>query len=176
MNTERSLWLLGFVRMAAKLFLVAFLAMSVIYSKIAVGGWLQLAFISLLIAYRLVFRRVIFFVSDQMLYCLPYFWAAANLGSIEAWPEGWFVAAGMLSLICLVVTGASLLEVQKNRKLVWAVLLSFSFLAGFSFMLYEGYAAVDGQLFYANLLNMSAFAAGIPLSLTAFPMSAEAAD
>lgn len=162
---------------AAKLFLAAFLAVSVIYSKITAGGWLQLAFVSLLIAYRLVFRRVIFFVPDQMLFCLPYFWATANLGSVQKWPEAWFAGAGILSLVCLAVAGASIIEAFKKKlKLAWGMLLSFVFLTGFSCILYKGYAVVDGQLFYVNLLNMLAFAAGIPVSLTAFPVLAEVAD
>jgi len=177
MNADGLLRLRNFLRLSAKLFLAAFLAMSVIYSEIAVGGWLQLVFISLLITYRLSVRRVIFFVPDQMLFCLPYFWAAANLGSVRSWPEYWLAGAVALSLVCPVATGISLPEAfLSNRKLAAALFLSFAFLTGFSFLLFKGYAAVDAQLFHTTLLNILAFAAGIPVSLTAFPASAQAFD
>ncbi len=177
MNTEWFLRLQGFLRLSAKLFLAAFLAMSVIHSEITAGGWLQFLLISLLIAYRLAARRVIFFVPDQMLFCLPYFWAAANLGNVQTWPEPWLAGAVALSVICLIAADTSLSEAcSSNRKLAAALFLSFAFLTGFSFLLFKGYAAVDAQLFHTTLLNILAFAAGIPVSLTAFPASAQAFD
>ena len=170
---KKDAWAL-MARTVSMLYIFAFLFWSVkspLLSHRPAMVVLQLVFIGGLFFWRKKKGRPLFWIPDEMLVCLPYFWALANAGSAQSWIDTWkiWLAIAVVPAIIKVPsqTGIFVGGIREN-SLLQAVLAAFGFVVIFSGGLNIFFPNFDDDLFSASMLNLLVVAAGIPVSLASF--------
>lgn len=170
---KKDAWAL-MARTVSMLYIFAFLFWSVkspLLSHRPAMVVLQLVFIGGLFFWRKKRGRSLFWIPDEMLVCLPYFWALANAGSAQNWIDTW-----KIWLAVAVIT--AIVNVQRQRdafaggirenSLLQAVLASFGFIMVFAGGMNVFFPNFGDELFRASMLNLLVVAAGIPVSIASF--------
>lgn len=160
-----------FAGLLAKIYLVVFITASVfvVLSKgIHYGMVLQLLFIATLVAWRMQRRSALPFIPDEMLVCLPYFWALANMGSALAWFKAWkpyLLTVFALSMLAMPACRGCYAGGWRRNSLFQATACSIIFVAVFIGALNRFFPGFSGDLCRATIMNFIAVFAGIPISL-----------
>ncbi len=140
-------------------------------SQHQVGAVLQILLIFGLFFWRTIRKAPIYFLPDQMLVCLPYFWSLANAGSAVAWFAAWKIsllvsfAAAMLNFFLLksAFTGG-----LRSNTLLQSLLGGILFVVVFVSAMTQYFPSFSGDLFRATLTNLIVAVAGVPVSIAAF--------
>lgn len=167
-----------FLQLAAmwlsRLYLLVFFLFAMLFlpeQEHLVGALLQQVLIGALIFYRLRRRRVLFMIPDEILACLPLFWALTTLGSADNWFAGWqniFLPMFAFSFLTLVsgnhgwFTGG-----LRHNSLLQAVYCAIMFVLIFATALRSVFPPFTLELYRETILNSTVFFAGIPVCLTA---------
>lgn len=161
-------------RTVALVYMAAFIIWSVrfpIGNGTFTGAGLQFLLIVALFAWRMRKRAGLPFIPDEMLVCLPYFWALANCGSAQNWFACW-------KLFLLPVFAVSMLAMPgcrncfvgglRSNSLLQAIFCSIAFVALFANGLHYLFPSFNAALCRVTMLNLIVFFTGIPISLAAF--------
>lgn len=147
-----------------------FAVMALPNHKYLVGALLQQVFIAGLLFFRFRRRTPLFAIPDEMLACLPYFWALATLGNANSWFLQWqhpFLAVFALSLIALVGNRRWFIGGLRQNSLLQAVYCAIVFILVFSTALRSVFPPFSIELYREIMLNALVFFAGIPVCLAA---------
>ncbi len=172
-NQKKDAWVL-MARIVSMIYIFAFLVWSVkspLQLHRPAMVILQLVFIGGLFFWRKKKGRPLFWIPDEMLVCLPYFWALANAGNAQHWIDTWkiWLAVAAVPAIINVPSHAGVFAggIREN-SLLQAVLAAFGFVVIFSGGLNVFFPNFDDDLFRASMLNLLVVAAGIPVSIASF--------
>lgn len=136
-----------------------------------VGPALQLLFIAGLWLWRIRRKNTFFFIPDQLLVCLPYFWSLANAGSAVNWFNSWkipLIAVFAISVFNLPLQKGAFPGGLRKNSLLQAVVGSIVFVFVFVSAMNRFFINFPHELYNLTLLNMLVAVAGIPISLAAF--------
>lgn len=131
----------------------------------------QLIFIAGLFFWRKKKGRPLFWIPDEMLVCLPYFWSLANAGSAQAWIDIWKIwlaVASVPAIISMWMHTEAFSGGIRDNSLLQAIFAAFGFVIVFSGGMNVFFPNFDDSLFNASMLNLLVVAAGIPVSLASF--------
>ncbi len=157
----------------SRIYLIAFLAFSILAlpdNRHLVGSVFQQIFIAFMIFFRLRRKKPLFMIPDEMLACLPYFWALSTLGSASYWFVAWqffFLAAFALSMLSLVGNCRWFVGGLRLNSLLQAIYCAVMFVLIFATFLRTVFPPFTGDLYRETLLNSLVFFAGIPVCLVA---------
>ncbi len=166
-------FLLNGIRVAAWAYLAAFIVWSLnllFMSPAAVtGAMLQLVFVLGLFIWRRRRSEALFCIPDEMLVCLPYFWAMANSGSAHHWSGIWAPWLALVSIISLpaVYFRGAFPGGCKNTLLISSVSATL-FVLVFVALMQRLYPLFPLELYHYTLSNLILAVAGIPVSIAAF--------
>lgn len=155
----------------SRLYLFAFIFIAILAlpgSTHLAGATLQQIFIAFLIFFRLRQRRQLFMIPDEMLVCLPYFWAMTNLGSANRWFAAWlpyFLAAFILSSLAMIGNRRWFSGGLRHNSLLQAIYCSLVFVLLFATILRSVFPPFTCDLYRDTLMNSLVFFAGIPICL-----------
>lgn len=165
------------VNRLARIFAFFYLAAFIIWStKFPVstsayaGAGLQFVLIAALIGWRMRKKARLPFIPDEMLVCLPYFWALANSGSASVWFEYWklfLLPVFALSLLATTSCKNCFVGGLRSNSLLQAIFCSIAFVVLFANGLHRLFPSFTADLCRATMLNLAVFSAGIPISLAA---------
>jgi len=158
----------------ARLYLLLFFIFAILFlpeHRYLVGALLQQVFIAALIFFRLRRGKVLFMIPDEMLACLPYFWALTTLGSAENWFAGWqafFLPVFAISFLAILDGSRKWFAGGLRRNsLLQAIYCALVFVLVFATALRNVFPPFDIELYRETVLNTVAFFAGIPVCLAA---------
>lgn len=159
-------------RVLAWVYLVTFLVWSLdlpMLSMAVTGAALQLVFILALFVWRWRRRKVLFCIPDEMLVCLPYFWAMANAGSAQAWLGIWAAWLAVVSVFSLpaVFSSGAFPGGYKNILLISSTAATL-FVWVFVALMQRFYPLFPIELYHHIVYNLVTAVAGIPVSIAAF--------
>ena len=161
-------------RVAAWLYLVAFFVWSLNLlllntASALAGAALQLVFILALFVWRSRRSKALFCIPDEMLVCLPYFWAMANAGSAQSWFGIWASWLAVVSVFSLpaVFAGGAFPGGFKNFLLISSIGATL-FVWVFVALMQRFYPLFPLELYQHTVYNLVTAVAGIPVSLAAF--------
>lgn len=157
----------------SRLYLFAFFVFVVMVlpeHKYLVGALLQQVFIAGLIFFRFRRRTPLFMIPDEMLACLPYFWALATLGNARGWFLQWqypFLAVFALSLLSLAGNRRWFNGGLRQNSLLQAIYCAIVFVLLFATALYQVFPPFTHELYRDTLMNSITFFVGISVCLVA---------
>ncbi|PKL49722.1 MAG: hypothetical protein CVV42_05135 [Candidatus Riflebacteria bacterium HGW-Riflebacteria-2] len=155
----------------SRLYLLAFFVFAILAlpgSKHLAGAVLQQIFIAFLIFFRLRQKKQLFMIPDEVLVCLPYFWALANLGSAQGWFVVWqyyFIAAFVMSSLALVGNRRWFTGGLRHNSLLQAIYCALVFILLFATILRSVFPPFTYDLYRETIMNSLVFFAGIPVCL-----------
>lgn len=136
-----------------------------------IGALLQQVLIAALIFFRLRRRRALFMIPDEMLACLPYFWALATKGSAHGWFLGWqCFFLPVFAISSLAFSGVSRQWFPgglRYNSLLQAIYCAVIFVLAFATALRSVFPPFTLELYRETVLNAVVFFAGIPVCLAA---------
>ena len=147
-----------------------FAAIALPNHKYLVGALLQQVFIAGLIFFRLRRRTPLFMIPDEMLICLPYFWALATLGNANSWFLQWqlpFLAVFALSLLSQMGNHRWFTGGLRQNSLLQAIYCAIFFVLFFAMTLHRVFPPFTHELYRDTLMNSITFFAGISICLAA---------
>jgi hypothetical protein len=158
----------------SRLYLLAFFVFAMLAlpgHDYLVGTLLQQGFIAVMIILRLRRKTQLFFIPDEMLVCLPYFWALATLGGAVNWFADWqyfFLSAFALALLQLTAGRQGWFSGGlRQNSLLQAVYCALMFVLIFATSLRSVFPPFSFDLYRETIMNTVAFFAGIPICLAA---------
>lgn len=160
---------------SARLYLLTFFIFSLYWlpgNDYLTGAVLQQIFIAGLIIFRLRQRSSLFLIPDEMLVCLPYFWALATVGNASIWFVNWqwfFIAVFALSMLVIVSGKRWFVGGLWQNSLLLAIYCAMIFVLIFAIFLRSVFPPFTDELFRDTLLNFILFFAGLPVCLVAAP-------
>lgn len=161
-------------RLFAMLYLVIFFCWSsgkLVACQHPSGIFLQLAVIVGLFFGRLRRRTSFYFLPDQMLVCLPYFWSLANAGSAAPWFDTWKIslfAVFAMSMLNLTLQKSAFPGGLRSNTLMQSLLCSVLFVWVFVSAMSIYFSSFPVDLYRATMMNLIVAVAGIPVSIAAF--------
>ncbi len=132
---------------------------------------LQLLFILGLLVWRRQRQRVLPFVPDEILVCLPYFWGIANAGSSTAWFSTWQYPMIVICIVALPgMPDRSRIFVGglRSNTLLQAIICAGVFTLTVATALAKLYPHFSPELYRVVLQNTALILTGVPISLAAF--------
>lgn len=164
----------------SRLYLLVFLVFAMLSlpgSRNLAGAVFQQIFIAFLIFFRLRRRAELCMIPDEMLVCLPYFWALANLGSAMNWFIAWqyyFLTVFALSLLSLAGNRRWFVGGLRHNSLLLSVYCALMFVLLLATFLRAVFPPFTGELYRETILNSLVFFAGIPVCLSAVEKAGQA--
>lgn len=158
----------------SRLYLLAFFIFAMLAlpgHNYLVGTLLQQGFIAVLIILRLRRKVQLFFIPDEMLVCLPYFWALATIGGAVSWFSGWQYL--LLTAFAIAVLWLSAVNHRwfrgglRHNSLLQAVYCALMFILIFATSLRSVFPPFTLDLYRETIMNTIVFFAGIPICLVA---------
>lgn len=135
------------------------------------GALLMQLFIGLLIFLRIRRKNTLFFLPDEMLVALPYFWCISLLGPVDNWLSGWLLPmclAFALSMLQVLDGQHGFAGGLKKNGLLQAVAASVVFILGMLIFLINIFPVFELELYRRVILQVFVTGAGLPVSLSAF--------
>lgn len=156
------------------LFLIAVVIRTVLLlpvSSVLPGAIALQLFIGLLFFMRARAKKPLFFIPDEFLVTLPYFWSISLLGPVINWLPAWLMPLMIvfaLSSMQVVEGGYGFAGGLKNNSLLQAAAISVFFVLFMLTFLLKALPAFDLELYRRVMLQLFSVCVGIPISLSAF--------